>query len=319
MTNNTIKTKGRGVRVATPWEQRRAAFEPPFGGQGSQTKKAHAEAGPSAKDEVGRAKARTYICKQAAEVQKELDGTQIWKQFEDLLIPRLGLTPIERAVYSHLLRHSRLEGRRKLRFSILWAARGSGLSMSTVRKGVRKLAAKGALRLTERSKRGHVVEVLLPEEIEAVRTGGSTAGKLPHVPSAAELESADFLQTPALREAIHARECGRCFYCLRRAKAATRCIDHVIPQARNGSNSYRNLVSSCAECNAQKCDWSAEDFLRWLYREGRLGASELKERLSAVKKLADGRLRPRIADATSRKAGAGQGGAKRNSFARYER
>lgn len=346
MTNNTIKTKGRGVRVAAPREGG-AAIEPPFEGQGRQAEKALAEIGPSAKHEVGRAKARPYNCKPStkheegrakaraynckqarrkekrrrirsaqdgdvkpprqtcgAGLQKTLDGVEIWKQFEDLLIPRLGLTPIERAVYSHLLRHSRLEGQRKLRFSILWAARGSGLSMSTVRKGVRQLAAKGALRLTERSKRGHVIEVLLPEEIEAVRSGRSTAGKLPHVPSAAELESTDFLQRQALREAIHARECGRCFYCLRRVKAATRCIDHVIPQARNGSNSYRNLVSSCAECNAQKCDWSAEDFLRWLYREGRLGASELKERLSELEKLADGQLRPRIMDATSRKGGA---------------
>jgi hypothetical protein len=108
------------------------------------------------------------------------------------------------------------------------------------------------------------------------------------------MEEADFLGTRALREAIHAREGERCFYCLRRVTAATRCIDHVIPQARNGSNSYRNLASSCAECNAQKCESGAEDFLRWLYREGRLTGSELAERLRALKKLARGELRPAI-------------------------
>src|ERR1700682_559632 len=48
----------------------------------------------------------------------------IWKQLEDVLVPRLGLTLSERAVYSHLLRHSRLEDRLRLRFSILWLCRG---------------------------------------------------------------------------------------------------------------------------------------------------------------------------------------------------
>jgi HNH endonuclease len=229
----------------------------------------------------------------------QIDGTEVWKQYEDLLIPRLRLTVFERALYSHLLRHSRLEGKRQLRFTILSAARGTGLSTSTVRQGVRALAAKGALRLAERSKRGHLIEVRLPEEVRAVRTGRSMPGEAKRLASAANfnVEEADFLEARALREAIHAREDGRCFYCRRRVRAATRCIDHVIPQARKGSNSYRNLVSSCAECNAQKCEQDAEDFLRWLFREGRLGAGELKERLRAVEKLGAGELRPAMAEA----------------------
>jgi 5-methylcytosine-specific restriction endonuclease McrA len=224
------------------------------------------------------------------------DGTEIWKQYEDLLIPRLRLTVIERAVYSHLLRHSRLEGKQRLRFSILWAAQSSGLSTTSVRKGVRQLAAKGALRLTERSKRGHVIEMRLPEEIREVRASGSAEERRAQTPETAKLEAADFLETPARREAIYARDGGRCFYCLRRVTAARRCIDHVIPQARQGNNSYRNLVASCAECNAQKCEQRAEDFLRWLYREGSLGAGELKERLGALQKLAAGALQPAMAE-----------------------
>src|ERR1700675_2178238 len=84
---------------------------------------------------------------------KKMDGISIWKQFEDLLIPGLRLSVIERAVYSHLLRHSRLEGKQRLQFSIHWLARGAGLGDSSARMGVRRLAAKGALRLAERSKR----------------------------------------------------------------------------------------------------------------------------------------------------------------------
>jgi 5-methylcytosine-specific restriction endonuclease McrA len=73
-----------------------------------------------------------------------------------------------------------------------------------------------------------------------------------------------------------------------------RCIDHVVPRVRKERNSYRNLVGCCAECNSQKREQRAKDFLRWLYREGRLTAAELKGRLCALGKLKSGKLRPRI-------------------------
>jgi hypothetical protein len=73
-----------------------------------------------------------------------------------------------------------------------------------------------------------------------------------------------------------------------------RCLDHVVPAVRRGSNSYRNLVSSCAECNAQKGETSAGGFLRSLYREGRLTTGEFTGRLRAVEALAAGKLRPAL-------------------------
>ncbi len=227
---------------------------------------------------------------------KKLDGISIWKQFEDLLIPGLRLSVIERAVYSHLLRHSRLEGKPRVRFSIPGLTRVAGLSRWMIRKGLRRLLAKGALRLAEKGKWGHTIEVRLPGEVRAIRARKIAARKTQPRPSVANLnlEDADFLATRALRQAIHAREGRRCFYCLRRTTPATRCLDHVVPRAWMGSNSYRNLVSSCAECNSQKGERRAEDFLRWLYREGRLESSELKERLRALEKLACGKLRPAV-------------------------
>jgi hypothetical protein len=36
-----------------------------------------------------------------------LDGIDIWKQFEELLIPGLRLSVIERAAYSHLRRRAK--------------------------------------------------------------------------------------------------------------------------------------------------------------------------------------------------------------------
>jgi hypothetical protein len=114
------------------------------------------------------------------------------------------------------------------------------------------------------------------------------------------VEEADFLQTKPLRKSIHARERNQCFYCLRRTTPTVQCLDHVVPQARLGRNSYRNLVSSCMECNSQKGEKPADDFLRRLYGERRLTAAELAARLPALDALASGKLRPPIAQLENR-------------------
>jgi HNH endonuclease len=134
----------------------------------------------------------------------------------------------------------------------------------------------------------------LPDEIRSVRAGKMAECATVGVPRVSDLEKADFLETRALRQAIHAREGGFCFYCLRRLTPRVRCIDHVVARVREGRNGYRNLVSSCAECNSQKRERRAEDFLRWLCCEGRLSAGELRGRFLALAKLAAGKLRPSL-------------------------
>jgi HNH endonuclease len=229
---------------------------------------------------------------------KKPNAAQIWKQCEDLLAPRLRLSITDRVVYSHLLRHSRLEGKPRLRFSIPWLSRGICLCSNSTRWAVRRLISRGLLRLVQCSKAGHVVEVLLPDEIlaaggdEADRTGGPVSPTfLPAIYS----EGEDFLKTAALRRSIHARERGRCFYCLRQLTPQARCLDHVLPLSEFGSNSYRNLVSCCLQCNSRKGERSALDFLRRLYRERRLSDAELADRLRTLDALASGKLRPAIA------------------------
>ena len=222
------------------------------------------------------------------------DAAQIWKQLDDLLVPRLRLSITERGVYSHLLRHSHLEGRAVLRFSLPWLARGARLSTNPARWAVRRLIAHGALRLLERSKAGHVVEVRLPDEIRATRR--RSIGRRGARPLSRGIDfEADFLKSRALRRAIHLRERGRCFYCLRRLTPMIRCLDHVVPRVSFGSNSYRNLVSCCLLCNSQKRDRPAGDFLRWLYRHRRLTDAELTARLRALDALASGKLPPPLA------------------------
>jgi 5-methylcytosine-specific restriction endonuclease McrA len=230
---------------------------------------------------------------------KKPNAELVWKQLEDLLAPQLRLSVFDRTIYSHLLRHSRLEAKLRLRFSILGLARNLRLSPTTIRDGVRRLIAHGALRLLQRSKAGHLVEVRLPGEIRALRLSRIESRTTAHggtasAHAAINFEEADFLKSVTLRKSIHAREHGQCFYCLRSAAPSVRCLDHVVPQARAGRNSYRNLVSSCMECNTQKGETAAADFLRGLYRERRLTAAEFAARLRALDALASGKLRPSL-------------------------
>jgi DNA-binding Lrp family transcriptional regulator len=222
----------------------------------------------------------------------KLDAARTWKQFEDHLIPGLRLSVIDRSIYSHLLRHSRLEGKRRLRFSILELARRTHISGQPVRDAVRRLIAYGVLRLVARTNTGHLVEVRLPHEIRAIRTAGLESRATKPIRPRFLLEQADFFHHPERRHAIHAREASLCFYCRKRQNRFAMCLDHVIPRVNSGRNSYRNLVSCCTECNEQKGQRSATDFLRWLYREQRVTASELKTRLAALRDLVAGKLQP---------------------------
>ena len=231
---------------------------------------------------------------------RKLNPKLLWMQFEDVLAPRLGLTVKERAVYSYLLRHSLVVGKLRLQFAVMALARTLGLSIGAARHAVRRLDELGVLRVLRRSKTGHLAEMRLPEKIRALRMGRNGASMAVGVgttgaagePPASGLEATDFLKTWALRKTIHDRERGACFYCLRRTPAHVHGLDHVVPRVRFGRNSYRNLVSCCLECNSRKGDRPARDFLRILYRLGRLTPAELDGRLRALKDLAAGKLRP---------------------------
>ena len=225
---------------------------------------------------------------------KKLDVVQVCRQFEDVMAPRLHLSLIERAVYWHLFRHSRVEGRARLHFSMRWLGRNLRASLTPVRDAVRRLIELKVLRLIERSNLGHVVEVRLPHEVcttEAPKPAADRGAKLWGMP---RLKKVDFLGTRPLRQSIHARERGVCFYCLREIPRRARCLDHVVPQAKSRRNSYRNLVSCCMDCNSRKGAASAGDHLRRLLREGRLTPREFNGRQRALKALAAGNLRPVI-------------------------
>jgi hypothetical protein len=224
---------------------------------------------------------------------------RVWKQLDDFLVPNLSLNVFDRAVYSYLLRHSHLEGKRRLLFSIAWLAKGIRVSEGAARPAVHRLLNCGALRLLDRTKTGHLIEVLLPQEISAAFPSSSGAPDPFHslnrsAKRSPNIDALDFFRSPSLRNTIHAREAGSCFYCLRQINETMQCLDHVVPQSRLGSNSYRNLVSACVECNSRKGQTPAADYLLWLYRQRRLTSAELTARLAALDALAAGKLRPTI-------------------------
>lgn len=148
--------------------------------------------------------------------------------------------------------------------------------------------------MIEQGKEGHLVEVPLPSEIRAFRPYLHKTGSLAQQ-AAANLEKLDFFKSASRRQVIHARERGVCFYCLRRE----RCIDHVVPRAKSGRNSYRNLVLACMECNTLKGERSAADHLSQLYREGRLTDAQLTSRFRTLDDLAAGKLRPPLDNSPS--------------------
>ena len=234
----------------------------------------------------------------------EADAGRVWKQIEDVLVPGLGLSAVDRAVYAHLLRHSRLEGKPRLHFSIGWLARGAGLSPGCTRSAMRRLLEQGILRLLKRSHTGQTVEVRLPDEIRLDLVpeleGRKHARGKGAEDAEATTEEIDFLANPAVRKAIHARERGFCFYCLRGVDAEEeKTLDHVVPRVEGGGNSYRNLVSCCPDCNSYKGGKRADDFLRRLYREGWLTGVELTGRMRALEDLVAGKLRPALEGSAS--------------------
>src|SRR5258708_18263034 len=113
---------------------------------------------------------------------KKPNAEQVWKHMEDLLAPQLNFSLADRVIYSHLFRHSRLEGKLQLQFSISWLARGVGLSSKFTRDTVRRLLARGVLQLGECNCRSqHVVRVRLPIEVKGI-CGDESASHRPGGP-----------------------------------------------------------------------------------------------------------------------------------------
>ena len=54
-----------------------------------------------------------------------------------------------------------------------------------------------------------------------------------------------------------------CPYCLKQFPLSEATKDHVIPASRGGKPDDKNLVLSCAKCNAEKGALTAEEYAEW--------------------------------------------------------
>lgn len=212
------------------------------------------------------------------------DAARVWAEIEDYFVPNLRVPLPERVVYFHLVRKTRLEGRRTILTSLGKLSRDLCLSKNPIRTSLWKLSKKGALRVLSHDYDGYRVRVKLPREIPGC------VRKRP----AGDPMFENCIRPGLGRLAIFEREGHRCFYCQRQLETRGRALDHVRPRARGGGDSYRNVVACCAACNSAKRSLSAEDFLRRLYRQKLISRRELHRRLAALEALKKGLLLPRL-------------------------
>lgn len=220
-------------------------------------------------------------------VQSDNDLLSLVRDIEDRLFPGLKLDVWERVVYWHLLRQTHLEGQDSVVLGLDPLARATAMSTTKLRDTLRAMATKGCLIIDDRSRSGHMVRVLLPDEVASLPARAKA-------PEEVDIETLDCFTDRRFMQPLWEREQQRCFYCLARLTPDAAVLDHVVAQVNGGNNSYRNVVIACHACNARKQAISADDFLRVLYREGMLSAIDLKERLNVLLQLRDGKLVPRV-------------------------
>lgn len=205
---------------------------------------------------------------------------QIWKEFEDYLAPLLGMKPGERAVYSYLVRHTRLEGRRGVVLGMPALGRGAGLNYQTARINLMRLARHGCVAVRPYRK-SYAISVFLPEEV--------LRGIRPRDFASMDLRVLWVSKNRVLREAILKREHGRCFYCQQKLTKGQTWFDHIVALARGGSPDEENVVACCQVCNRHKGTRSAATFLRELYRKKRITRAQYWKQLVAMREILGGK------------------------------
>ncbi len=204
---------------------------------------------------------------------------------EDRLFAELNFNTYERAVYYQVLRRTVVEGRDSVIVPLAELGAGAGVSVNTAREVIRLMASKGAIE-SEPVKQGYRLRLAPLEDILSVKTDDEEP--------AIDLDSLDFFAGRTYVGELLCREGNRCFYCLKVISQADCQLDHVVSQSIRLDNSYRNIVAACFQCNTEKGAAKADDFLRQLFRSGRLSADELADRIEQCTALVEGHLAPEL-------------------------
>lgn len=92
-----------------------------------------------------------------------------------------------------------------------------------------------------------------------------------------------------LKQRLLAETNGFCIYCGHKVNEQTMEIEHIIPKAKGGEDSYGNYVCACHKCNADKADKMPQVFLAEMRQKkqkafrNRLAGLQKGQRLSAEK------------------------------------
>jgi len=220
-----------------------------------------------------------------------MNADEFLRGFVDYASPKLDA--YEQAIYLYLVRCTHLEGLTDNLVSVTSASertavgiakQGARISRNAYRAKLQSLERKGFIRIMGKEYSGTRIRVFLPSEVPGVIPDTKTATPM-------DLEKLDFYTVTENRDAIFVREKGRCFYCMVLLNNKNRVVDHIVSRPK-GSNSYRNCVAACLQCNSEKGQTAADDFLRALYRKGRLSADELDSHLAALVQIQDGKAPP---------------------------
>lgn len=209
---------------------------------------------------------------------------EILIDIQDRVVPLLD--SYEQSIYHYVFRHTYLADKKQILFSTRSAEIGFGSgdrtkppSGKTKSDRLKSLEQKGCIKIVERSNKGMLVEIVLPSQMSFLQIEEVISVEL-------NLEELDFYKNKRLLPCILEREGFTCFYTGRKISAENCYLDHVIPQAKGGNNSYRNIVATCFDANSMKNDKDAEEFARLLYRAELITLDEfnfLKRKISALR------------------------------------
>ena len=210
--------------------------------------------------------------------------------FQDLLVPFLDT--YEQAIYMHILRNTYLSDKHQYLFNTRSAEIGIGTgdktkkpSSKTRSKKLKSLASKGCISILERSNKGILVEIVLPQKTNFAHQNEFVAQTI-------NIDEIDFYSNRTYVENILARENYRCFYTGKKLTTENTYLDHVIPQADGGDNSFKNIVASSFDANSMKNDKTVDEFIRLLFREELISLTEFNELKEKLKALKAGQLKP---------------------------
>jgi len=214
---------------------------------------------------------------------------EILIKIQDHLVPKLD--SYEQAIYHLVFRHTYLIGEKQMIFSTRTSEIGFGTgdnakppSTKTRSKKIRSLESKGAVKIIDRSNKGILVEIILPDEIVGLIHEEEDL--------VINLEELDFFKDRRLLPALLERENHRCFYTGKKITEDNCYLDHVIPQSNSGGNSYKNIVATCYDANSMKREMDVQDFARHLFREEIISLDEFNELKEKISKLMRGELVP---------------------------